>query len=63
MIKLEELEKKLKKHQKRYQHLQKYDKGPSGRYGHEFRDLQMRVLESMIVDTRQEITRLKRKRK
>lgn len=63
MTKLEELKRKLKRYQRRYQKLQKQDKAVSARYGNEWRELQMRVLESMIVETRQEIMRLRRKKK
>lgn len=62
MTKLEELERKLKRYQERYQRLQKQDKAASARYGNEFRDAQMRVLESMIVEIKQEIVKLKKKK-
>ena len=62
MTKREELERKLKRYQERYQKLQKHDKGPSSRYGDEFREAQMRVLESMIVEIKQEIVKLKKKK-
>ncbi|HUV42802.1 MAG TPA: hypothetical protein VMY36_02735 [Patescibacteria group bacterium] len=63
MNQLEELEQKLGKYQEEYSRLQKSDKVASARYGNEFRDLQMRVLESMIVEIKKEIVKLKSKGK
>jgi hypothetical protein len=60
MTKLEELEGKLKRYQKKYSRLLKADKAASSRYGDEFRDIQLRVIESMITEIRKEIILLKR---
>ena len=63
MAKINDLEKKLKRYQRRYQKLLKTDKAASSRYGDEFRDAQLRVLESIIVEIKNETTKLKKKRK
>ncbi len=63
MTKLEKLKGRLKRYQKRYQKLQKQDKAASSRYGNEFRDAQMRVVESVIVEVKREIVKLKKKKK
>lgn len=60
MIKLEELERKFKKYRRRYQKLLKTDKAASSRYGDEFRDIQLWVLESAIFEIKKEIMLLKR---
>lgn len=62
MAKLEELEKELEKHQARYEKLLKADKAASARYGDEFRDIQLRVLESAIVEIKREIMKLKKQK-
>lgn len=63
MTKIEELEEKLRKYQKKYQKLLKADKAASARYGDEFRDIQLRVLESTMAEVKKEIDSLKRKEK
>jgi len=60
MAKLEELGKKLKKYQSRYKKLLKADKAASSRYGDEFRDMQLRVLESAMAEIKKEIILFKR---
>lgn len=60
VTKLEELERKLKRYQGRYQKLLKADKAASARYGDEFRDVQLRVLETTMAEIKREIMLLKR---
>lgn len=60
MTKLEKLEKKLRRYQKRYQKLLKADKAASARYGDEFREAQLRVLETAIGEIKKEIVSLKK---
>ncbi len=62
MAKLEELKNKLKKYQEQYQKLLQADKAASARYGDEFRDTQLRVLESIIIGIKEEIAGLKTKK-
>lgn len=59
MTKLKELERRLRKHQRRYQKLLKADKAASARAGDEFRDIQLRVLESAMVEIKKEMIKLK----
>jgi hypothetical protein len=61
MKKLDELQKQLEEYQTRYQKLLKTDKVASSRYGDEFRDMQLRVLEASIKELKEEIASLKRK--
>lgn len=60
MAKIEELEKRLEEHQERYNELLKTDKAASSRYGNEFRDVQLRVLETIINEIRMEIEQQKK---
>lgn len=63
MAKLKKLEKKLKQYQKRYQKLLKMTALEGPRYGRssdEFLDTQIRVVESMIIEIKDEIRRLKK---
>lgn len=62
VAKLEDLKNKLKQYQKQYQQLLQTDRAASARYGDEFRDTRLRVLESLIRDIKEEITGLKRKK-
>ena len=63
MNQIEELEEKLDKYQEEYSQLQKSDKAFSARYGNEFRDSQMRVLKSLIVEVKREMAKLRTKEK
>lgn len=63
MTKLKELERKLERYQRRYQRLLKKGEMVPGRYGDEFRDVQLRVLETAITEIKKEIIQVKRRRK
>ncbi len=61
MTKINRLEKRLKEYQKKHQKLLKADKAAGSRYGDEYRDIQLRVLESAMVQIKLELVGLKKK--
>jgi hypothetical protein len=63
MVKLEELKSKLKEYQEQHRKLLQTDRAASARYGDEFRDTRLRVLESLIRDIKAEIAGLKTKKR
>lgn len=63
MVEIRELEKKLKEYQEKHNELLKTDKAASSRYGNEFRDIQLRVLEKIISEIEMEIEQQKKGQK